>query len=59
MGTFAKDLQFAVRMLVAKPEFASIAVLTLAMGIAANATIFSLVRAFLLHRPPGYDPVAW
>lgn len=56
METFAKDLQLAVRMLLKKPGFALIAVLTLALGIAVNATMFSMVSAFLLRRPPGRDP---
>jgi len=56
METFAKDLQLAVRMLLKKPGFTVIAVLTLALGIAVNATMFSMVSAFLLRRPPGRDP---
>jgi putative ABC transport system permease protein len=56
MDTFGKDVRLAIRMLVRKPGFTLVAVLTLALGIAVNATIFSLVSAFLLHRPPGRDP---
>jgi len=56
MDTFRKDLQLAIRMLAKKPGFAAIAVFTLALGIAVNATMFSLVSGFLLHRPPGRDP---
>src|ERR1700730_14683265 len=56
METLAKDLQLAVRMLLKKPGFTVIAVLTLALGIAVNATMFSMVRAFFLRRPPGRDP---
>jgi predicted permease len=55
METFAKDLRLAVRLLVKRPGFTAVAVLTLALGIALNATIFSLVSAFLLRRPPVHD----
>ena len=55
METFAKDLRLAIRMLVKRPGFTAVAVLTLALGIAVNATIFSLVSAFLLRRPPVHE----
>src|SRR5262249_32620686 len=44
------------RMLARNSGFATVAILTLALGIAVNATMFSLVSAFLLRRPPGRDP---
>ena len=56
METFRNDLRLAVRVLLKNPGFTAIAVLTLALGIAVNATMFSLVSAFLLQRPPGRDP---
>ena len=56
MEIFAKDLRLAIRMLLKKPGFTLVAVLTLALGIAVNATMFSLVSAFLLRRPPGREP---
>src|SRR6266705_4842294 len=55
MESFAKDLRLALRMLVKRPGFTAVAVLTLALGMAVNATIFSLVSAFLLRRPPVHD----
>jgi predicted permease len=53
---FWQDLRFGARTLVRNPGFTVVAVATLALGIAVNATMFSMVSAFLLHRPPGRDP---
>jgi putative ABC transport system permease protein len=51
-----QDLRFGVRMLTKNPGFTAVATVTLALGIAMNATMFSLVSAFLLRRPPGREP---
>jgi predicted permease len=51
-----KDIRFALRLLFHKPTFTIVAVLTLALGIAANATIFAMVSRFVLHAPPVGDP---
>ena len=50
MAGFARDLVFAVRLLKQRPGFALAAILTLALGIGANATIYSLADA-VLFRP--------
>ena len=56
METLRSDLRLAIRMLLKKPGFTAAAVVTLALGIAVNATMFSMVSAFLLRRPPGREP---
>ena len=53
MGVLFQDLRYACRMLVKNPAFAAIAILTLALGIAANTTIFSWISATILDPVPG------
>jgi hypothetical protein len=53
MQTITQDLRFAFRSLIAKPGFAAVAILMLALGVGANATIFSWVNAVLLNPLPG------
>ena len=56
METFVRDLRYAVRTLVHMRGVALVAILTLALGIGATTTMFSVVYAMLLRPAPFADP---
>ena len=51
METLFKDIHYGIRSLLKRPSFAVVAVLTLALGIGLNTTIFSIINALILSPP--------
>ncbi|HUJ30760.1 MAG TPA: ABC transporter permease [Candidatus Acidoferrum sp.] len=60
MATLMQDVKYGLRLLVKNPGFTAVAVITLALGIGANTTIFSFAQAFLVHpiSLPGIERLA-
>ena len=56
MADFLKDIRFALRTLTKNPGFATIGIVTLALGMAVNTTVFSFVNGFLLRPLPVPHP---
>src|SRR5215467_13129565 len=56
LSSLAGDFRYAFRVLARRPSFSLVAVLSLGLGIGANAAIFSLVDALLLRTLPVREP---
>lgn len=56
MINFGKDIRYALRALTKNPAFAAIGIVTLALGMAVNTTLFSIINGFILRPLPVPHP---
>jgi predicted permease len=56
MNSFFRDLRYSVRMLIKSPAFTAVALLSIALGVGANTTVFSVINTVLLRSVPYKEP---
>ena len=56
LETLFRDLRYSFRMMAKNKGFTAVAVISIALGIGANTTVFSVINAVLLRSLPYKDP---